>query len=59
MNAAQWLTLGLVAILLGMSSWPDALLFFLSGIAIGLGLASPLAPNLLKPKHREASAPKP
>ena len=48
----------LLALVFGMSSWPDARLFILSGIAIGLGLASFLAPNLLKPKHREASAPK-
>ena len=48
----------LLALVFGMSSWPDARLFILSGIAIGLGLAPFLAPNLLSPKHREASAPK-
>lgn len=48
----------LLALVFGMSSWPDARLFILLGIAVGLGLASVLAPNLLKPKHREASAPK-
>ena len=48
----------LLALFFGASSWPDARLFILSGIAIGLGLASVLAPNLLKEKHREASAPK-
>lgn len=48
----------LLALVFGMSSWPDARLFILSGIAIGIGLASVLAPNLLKKKHREASAPK-
>lgn len=48
----------LVALFLGMSSWTDARLFVLSGAALGLGLASVLAPNLLKEKHREASAPK-
>lgn len=48
----------LVALYVGASSWPDARLFILSGVAIGLGLASFLAPNLLSPKHREASAPK-
>ncbi|MDQ7746258.1 hypothetical protein [Hydrogenophaga pseudoflava] len=48
----------LFALFFGASSWPDARLFILSGIAIGLGLASFLAPNLLSPKHREASAPK-
>lgn len=49
----------LVALYLGMTSWPDARLFVVSGVAIGLGLAAGLAPNLLSPKHREASAPKP
>lgn len=48
----------LSALYVGMSSWPDARLFILSGVAIGLGLAAVLAPNLLSPKHREASAPK-
>lgn len=48
----------LVALYVGVSSWPDARLFILSSVAIGLGLASSLAPNLLSPKHREASAPK-
>lgn len=48
----------LVALYLGMASWPDARLFILSGIALGLGLASALAPNLLNKQHREASAPK-
>lgn len=48
----------LLALYAGVSSWPDARLFILPGAAIGLGLASFLAPNLLKPKHREASAPK-
>lgn len=48
----------LLALVFGRSSWPDARLFILSGAAIGLGLASVLAPNLLSPKHREASAPK-
>lgn len=48
----------LFALLFGASSWPDARLFVLSGVALGLGLASFLAPNLLSPKHREASAPK-
>lgn len=48
----------LVALYLGMTSWPDARLFVLSGVAIGLGLAAVLAPNLLNKQHREASAPK-
>lgn len=48
----------LAALFLGMSSWPDARLFIASGVALGIGLASFLAPNLLSKQHREASAPK-
>jgi H+/Cl- antiporter ClcA len=48
----------LLALYVGVTSWPDARLFVLSGVAIGLGLASLLAPSLLKEKHREASPPK-
>lgn len=48
----------LLALYFGISSWPDARLFIAPGIALGIGLASVLAPNLLRPKHREASAPK-
>lgn len=47
-----------LALLFGMSSWSDARLFVVSGIALGLALASTLAPNLLITRHREASAPK-
>lgn len=48
----------LLALYFGISSWPDARLFILTGIALGIGLASVLAPNLLNHNHREASAPK-
>lgn len=48
----------LLALYFGAPSWPDARLFIVTGIALGIGLASALAPNLLRPKHREASAPK-
>jgi hypothetical protein len=48
----------LLALYFGMSSWPDARLFVMVGAASGLALASALAPNLLKPRHREAIAPK-
>lgn len=47
----------LLALFFGMSSWPDAKLFIVLGVAIGIALAVALAPNLLKSKHREASAP--
>lgn len=48
----------LIALFFDISSWLEARLFIGSGVAIGLGLASFLAPNLLSLKHREASAPK-
>jgi H+/Cl- antiporter ClcA len=47
----------LLALFFGIRNWPDARLIILSGIAIGLALAAALAPNLLTPQDREASAP--
>lgn len=47
----------LLALFFGITNWPGARLFTLSGIAIGLALAAALAPNLLTTQVREASAP--
>lgn len=47
----------LFAMHFGATSWPDAKLFIVLGVAIGIALAAALAPNLLKLRHREASAP--
>ena len=48
----------LFAMYFGAASWPDAKLFIVLGVAIGIALAAALAPNLLHSKDREAIAPK-
>lgn len=42
----------------GAASWPDAKLFIVLCVAIGIALAVALAPNLLTTQDREANAPK-